>query len=207
VIQPLLHLLIATLTREEHTILRNTHSLVGGRRSDTHSLVGGRRSDTHSLMGGRRSDTHSLMGGRRSDTHSLVGGRRSDTHSLVGGRRSDTHSLVGGRRSDTHSLVGGRRSDTHSLVGGRRSDIFKQTQTDPCPELVGGIAPTVLVDILTAVVRNHLLLQGSVPVCVPIHPTTMPLTGRERRQGYILHLSLVECYAISVALHADTCSP
>jgi len=47
--------------------------------------------------------------------------------------------------------------------------------THPVPEHVCGVLPTVLVMLLAAAVRNHLLLQGLVPVAVCYHTAALPL--------------------------------
>lgn len=51
----------------------------------------------------------------------------------------------------------------------------RKTHTDPCPEGIGGVASAALVKLLAAAVRNHVLVQGSVPVIVAHHSTTSPL--------------------------------
>lgn len=53
---------------------------------------------------------------------------------------------------------------------------FQSWWTHPVPEHVGGVAPTVLVMLLTAAVRNYFLLQGIMPVCVRNDPTALPLS-------------------------------
>lgn len=44
----------------------------------------------------------------------------------------------------------------------------------PCPESVGGISSAALIKLLAAEVGNHVDLQGSVPVTVAHHSTTLP---------------------------------
>lgn len=53
--------------------------------------------------------------------------------------------------------------------------------TDPSPEAVRSVAATAREHVLTAALRNHVLVQGHVPVVVIHHSTTSPL--EEKRDG------------------------
>lgn len=55
----------------------------------------------------------------------------------------------------------------------------KKFQTDPFPESVGDILSTAQVEVLTAVVWNHVLMQGSEPVLVACYSTAVPLVYRQ----------------------------
>lgn len=44
------------------------------------------------------------------------------------------------------------------------------------PEDVGGVASTALEDVLAAAIRNHVLMQSSVPVLMVHHTTALPLS-------------------------------
>lgn len=56
--------------------------------------------------------------------------------------------------------------------------IGTDTPAYPRPEGVGGVASAALVKLLAAAVRNHVLVQGCVPVVVAHHPTASPLANR-----------------------------
>lgn len=53
-------------------------------------------------------------------------------------------------------------------------------KTDPLPEDVGGVPATAGVDLLAAGVRNHVLLQGGVPVVMVHHTAAHPLERETR---------------------------
>lgn len=54
--------------------------------------------------------------------------------------------------------------------------------TDPCPEGTGRVAPAARVNLLAAEVRNHVVMQGSVPVIVVIHATALPLMNKQEKE-------------------------
>lgn len=49
------------------------------------------------------------------------------------------------------------------------------SRTHPVPEHIGGVPPTVLVVLLAAAIRNHILFEGLVPVGVRDDTAALPL--------------------------------
>lgn len=68
------------------------------------------------------------------------------------------------------------------------------SRTHPVPEHIGGVPPTVLVVLLAAAIRNHLLFEGLVPVGVRDDAAALPLRNKHTStthsfvQGFVLGL-------------------
>ena len=103
--------------------------------------------------------------------HLLVTTLKRDRHE----KRVRTHADT---QHDTHTHTLGIRKRSDGLHSLSLNVSVCLSHTHPCPECVGGIATTVLEDVLTAAVWHHLLQQGGVPVFVPRHSTTPPLTQK-----------------------------
>ena len=87
--------------------------------------------------------------------------------------------------------------DSYKLVTAQLYHNFKDfvatdKPTDPCPEVVGGVASAARVNLLAAAVRNPVIMQGDEPVVVVVHTATLPLcTGR--REGNRTKIYCINC--------------
>lgn len=90
-----------------------------------------------------------------------------------------------------------------------RSCFVHSLATHPLPELVGDVTATVLIVLLAAAIRYHLLFQSLVPVCKPSHTTALPLCNAEKNVNVI---QLIEGRSkraenLPASLHYSSCHP